>query len=181
MRSPELTCSGLERPDRDALRRARHVTVVGQLPVCHRLRVNRLDLSAGQHQGATVVGPAGAALRMDAEKVEIGPAELRRLRAETLEEVKHVGVRLLPMIAVEAGARALCRAQALDAGALGVEVGGRNGGEVRGYGYGKGEGGAPGYRVRVTGGRRSGPAATVPTLLRPRNTFSSRCRGGPGF
>ncbi len=46
-------------------------------------------------------------LRMDREEVEVGLAELYRLRAELLQEVEDPGVRLLPLLAVEAGARRL--------------------------------------------------------------------------
>ena len=44
-------------------------------------------------------------LGVHAEQVEVGPTEIHRLGPEPLQEVEHVGVRLLPLLAVEAGGR----------------------------------------------------------------------------
>ncbi len=78
-----------------------------------------------------MVGPAAAALRVDAEDVEVSPTKLQHLRAEPLREVEHRGMRPLPLLAVTAGVERLRRAQVLDAISLGVEAGGRDRGEVR--------------------------------------------------
>lgn len=79
--------------------------VVGEVPEPDAVGADGLGRPSGDHQCAAVVRADRAVLGVHAEQVEVGPTEIHRLGPEPLQEVEHVGLRLLPLLAVEAGGR----------------------------------------------------------------------------